>query len=43
MVMENGRIAEMGTPSELMRRDGIYRRIREMQRSVEDEIMEDEV
>jgi ATP-binding cassette subfamily B protein len=40
MVMENGRIAEMGTPSELMARGGIYRRIRDMQQSVEEEMME---
>jgi ATP-binding cassette subfamily B protein len=37
MVMERGRVAEMGTPDELMLRGGIYRRIRDMQRSVEDE------
>jgi ABC-type multidrug transport system fused ATPase/permease subunit len=38
MVMEDGRIAEMGTPAELMRQNGVYRRIRDMQQSVEDEI-----
>jgi ATP-binding cassette subfamily B protein len=37
LVMEDGKIAEMGTPSELMALGGIYRRIRDMQQSVEDE------
>jgi ATP-binding cassette subfamily B protein len=37
MVMEDGRIAEIGTPAELMERDGIYRRIRDMQRNVEED------
>ncbi|MDR3330992.1 MAG: ABC transporter ATP-binding protein/permease [Synergistaceae bacterium] len=40
IVMDNGRIAEMGTPDELMARGGIYRRIRNMQQSVEDELGE---
>jgi ATP-binding cassette subfamily B protein len=40
MVMENGRIAEIGTPSELMSQNGIYRRIRDMQQSVEEELGE---
>jgi ATP-binding cassette subfamily B protein len=38
IVMDNGKIAEMGTPDELMARGGIYRRIRDMQQSVEDEL-----
>ncbi|MDR3231323.1 MAG: ABC transporter ATP-binding protein/permease [Synergistaceae bacterium] len=38
MVMENGRVAEIGSPAELMERDGIYRRIRRMQQNAEDEI-----
>lgn len=37
IVMEGGRVAEMGTPSELMERGGIYRRVRDMQQSVEEE------
>jgi ATP-binding cassette subfamily B protein len=36
IVMEEGRIVEMGTPSELMERNGAYRRVRDMQQSVED-------
>jgi ATP-binding cassette subfamily B protein len=31
IVMEDGRIAEMGTPSELMKRGGIYARVTDMQ------------
>ena len=42
MVMEEGRAAEMGTPSELMERDGIYRRVREMQQSIGEELAEEE-
>jgi ATP-binding cassette subfamily B protein len=41
MVMENGRVAEIGTPNELMERGGIYKRIRDMQQSVEDELLEE--
>ncbi|MDR1886242.1 MAG: ABC transporter ATP-binding protein/permease [Synergistaceae bacterium] len=40
MVMENGAIAEMGSQGELMAKNGIYRRIRDLQQSVEDEIEE---
>jgi ATP-binding cassette subfamily B protein len=36
IVMEDGKIAEMGTPSELAERDGIYRRVRDLQQSMED-------
>ena len=36
IVMENGRIAEQGTPAELLASDGIYRRIYDMQQSVEE-------
>jgi ATP-binding cassette subfamily B protein len=42
IVMEDGRIAEMGEPAELLKRDGIYRRISDMQRIVESEISEAE-
>ncbi|MDR1483164.1 MAG: ABC transporter ATP-binding protein/permease [Synergistaceae bacterium] len=42
IVMEDGRIAEMGGPAELLARDGIYRRISDMQRIVESEISEAE-
>jgi ATP-binding cassette subfamily B protein len=41
IVMEDGRVAEMGTPSELMELGGIYGRVTEMQRAVLDEIAED--
>jgi ABC-type multidrug transport system fused ATPase/permease subunit len=41
MVMEDGRVAEIGTPSELMELGGIYRRVTEMQGAVLDEIAED--
>jgi ATP-binding cassette subfamily B protein len=41
IVMNDGEIAEMGSPSELMALGGIYRRIRDMQQSVEDELLED--
>ncbi|MDR3265500.1 MAG: ABC transporter ATP-binding protein/permease, partial [Synergistaceae bacterium] len=40
MVMENGRIAEAGSPAGLMELGGIYSRIRRMQRNAEDEIEE---
>jgi ATP-binding cassette subfamily B protein len=42
IVMEGGRIAEMGAPADLLRQNGIYRRISDMQRIVEDEISEAE-
>jgi ABC-type multidrug transport system fused ATPase/permease subunit len=38
MVMENGKIAEIGSPAELEKLGGIYRRIRDMQRSMEDDL-----
>lgn len=38
LVMEGGRISEQGAPAELMARDGIFRRVSDMQRSVEDEV-----
>jgi ATP-binding cassette subfamily B protein len=41
MVMEDGRAAEMGTPSELMKLGGIYCRVSGMQGAVLDEIAED--
>ncbi|MDR0649438.1 MAG: ABC transporter ATP-binding protein/permease [Synergistaceae bacterium] len=34
MVMDEGRIVEMGTPQELLARGGVYRRIYDMQQSV---------
>jgi ATP-binding cassette subfamily B protein len=39
MVLEDGHIGEIGSPSELMEHGGIYRRICDMQQSVEDELM----
>jgi ATP-binding cassette subfamily B protein len=42
IVMEGGRIAEMGAPADLLKRNGIYRRISDMQRIVEGEISEAE-
>jgi ATP-binding cassette subfamily B protein len=41
MVMEGGRVAEMGTPSELMELGGIYRRVTDAQRAALDDIAED--
>jgi ATP-binding cassette subfamily B protein len=41
MVMENGRVVEIGSPAELMERGGVYRRIRDMQQSVENEVLEE--
>jgi ATP-binding cassette subfamily B protein len=41
MVMEDGRGAEIGTPSELMERGGIYRRVTDMQGAALGEIAED--
>jgi ATP-binding cassette subfamily B protein len=38
IVTENGGIAEMGTPSELAERGGIYRRVLDLQRSAEDSL-----
>jgi ATP-binding cassette subfamily B protein len=37
MVMNDGRVVEMGTPEELMEYGGVYRRIRDMQQSVTEE------
>lgn len=31
VVLENGRVAEQGTPAELMERGGLYRRMMELQ------------
>jgi ATP-binding cassette subfamily B protein len=42
IVMEGGRIAEMVAPADLLKRGGIYRRISDMQRIVEDEVSEAE-
>jgi len=36
VVMENGRVAESGSPLELLEKDGIYRRIHGMQSAMED-------
>ena len=36
VVMENGRVAESGSPAELLELGGIYRRIHDMQGSMED-------
>jgi ATP-binding cassette subfamily B protein len=41
VVMEEGRVAEMGTPSELMELGGIFRRVSDMQRILDDEIAPD--
>jgi ATP-binding cassette subfamily B protein len=41
IVMEDGRVAEMGTPKELMKLGGIYRRVTDIQGSVLDEIAEE--
>ncbi len=38
IVMEAGRIVEMGTPAELMVKNGTYKRIYDMQQSMEEEI-----
>lgn len=40
LVLEDGEIVEMGSPADLMTRGGIYRRISDLQRSVEDELTE---
>jgi ATP-binding cassette subfamily B protein len=36
MVMDDGRLVEMGSPEELLARDGVYRRIHDMQRGLGD-------
>ncbi|MDR1731207.1 MAG: ABC transporter ATP-binding protein/permease [Synergistaceae bacterium] len=41
MVLENGKIAEIGTPAELLKRNGFYRRIHDMQRNSEEELSEE--
>ena len=41
LVMENGRIAEQGTPAELLELGGIYRRIYDMQQSVEEAFLDE--
>ncbi|MBQ7840453.1 MAG: ABC transporter ATP-binding protein [Lachnospiraceae bacterium] len=42
MVMDKGRIAEMGSHTELMEKNGIYRRIYDMQMTLEEEVTADE-
>ncbi len=37
LVMEGGRVVEQGSPAELLTRGGIYRRIHDLQQSIEDE------
>ncbi len=41
IVMQEGRIAEMGPPAELLLRDGIYRRLHDLQESIEEEADEE--
>jgi ATP-binding cassette subfamily B protein len=41
MVMDEGRIAETGSPEELMARGGVYRRIHDMQQSIDDDLDDD--
>jgi ATP-binding cassette subfamily B protein len=41
MVMENGRVAEIGSPEELIKQNGIYKRIRDMQQNLEEEVLEE--
>jgi ATP-binding cassette subfamily B protein len=38
IVMDEGKILEMGSPAELMALNGVYRRIHDMQESVEEEV-----
>ncbi len=38
LVLENGRISQRGTHRELVRQDGLYRRIYELQAKIEDEV-----
>lgn len=40
MVLDKGRIAEMGSHDELMKKDGIYRRIYDMQMTLPEEVSE---
>lgn len=42
MVLDRGRIAEMGSHEELMEKNGIYRKIYDMQMTVEEEVEADE-
>ena len=37
MVMEKGRIVEMGTPDERLEKNGIYRKIYDMQLSISED------
>jgi len=42
MVLDKGQIAEMGSHEELMAKNGIYRKIYDMQMTVEEEVEADE-
>lgn len=42
LVLENGRVAEMGTHQQLLDRNGIYRRIYDIQMNVDDELLRQE-
>ena len=42
LVLDKGRVAEMGSHEELMKNDGIYRHIYDMQMTMPEEVKENE-
>ena len=42
LVLEGGRLVQMGTHEELIKQDGLYKRIADIQNLLEDEFLQDE-